>query len=103
MFEIRRTALFSDWLDGLRDRRAAARIIQRIQRVATGNLGDAKSVGGGVSELRVDHGPGYRLYFVQRDRTVVVLLCGGDKSGQQRDIQLAKSLAENLGGERDGS
>jgi len=96
MFEVRQTGLFAAWLDGLADRRAAERIAQRIVRVQSGLLGDVKPVGGGVSELRVDHGPGYRVYFVQRGRILIILLCGGDKRSQPRDIEAAKALAADL-------
>jgi len=97
MIEIRRTRIFSDWLDGLRDRDARARIQIRLDRLALGNPGDVKPVGGGVSELRIAYGPGYRVYFVRRGNMLVILLCGGDKSSQSRDIATARSLAENLG------
>ena len=96
MFEVRQTRIFAAWLDGLADRRAADRIAQRIVRVQSGLLGDVKPVGDGVSELRVDHGPGYRVYFVQRGRVLIVLLCGGDKRTQSRDIERAKALAADL-------
>jgi putative addiction module killer protein len=88
--------MFARWLADLDDRRAATRIAQRIVRAEAGLLGDAKPVGEGISELRVDHGPGYRLYFVKRGMTVIVLLCAGDKRSQQRDIALAKILAREL-------
>jgi len=81
---------FEDWLDDLKDKKAVARVLARLARVRQGNLGDCKSVGEGVSELRVDYGPGYRVYFGQKGRTLVVLLCGGDKRTQDRDIRLAK-------------
>ena len=80
------------WLEGLRDDRARKRIAQRFERVGHGLLGDVKGVGGGVSELRIDHGPGYRVYFARRGDIVIVLLNGGDKSSQQRDILKAKTL-----------
>ena len=80
---------FEDWLDDLNDKRAAARVLARLARVRQGNLGDCRSVGEGVSELRVDYGPGYRVYFAQKGSTLIVLLCGGDKRTQQRDIRLA--------------
>lgn len=96
MLEIRQTAIFRDWLDGLADERAAERIAQRLVRLQAGLFGDARSVGDGVSELRIDHGPGYRVYFVRRGRTIVVLLCGGDKRTQARDIKAAKSLAAEI-------
>lgn len=78
------------------DHRAAERIAQRIVRLQAGLIGDAKPVGDGVSELRVDHGPGYRIYFVQRGRVLIILLCGGDKRSQRRDIARAKALAAEL-------
>ena len=81
---------FEEWLDDVNDKKAVARILARLARVRQGNLGDCKPVGEGVSELRVDHGPGYRVYFGQDGRTLVVLLCGGDKRTQDRDIRLAK-------------
>lgn len=96
MIEVRQTDIFAAWMDALADRRAAERIAQRIVRLQSGLLGDVKPVGGGVSELRVDHGPGYRVYFVQRGRVLIVLLCGGDKRTQQRDIERAKALAADL-------
>jgi putative addiction module killer protein len=96
MIEIRQTREFAKWLDGLADRRAATRIAQRLVRLEAGLFGDVKPVGGGISELRVDYGPGYRLYFIQRGRTLIVLLCGGDKRQQDRDIALAKTLARGL-------
>ncbi|MBD2233333.1 type II toxin-antitoxin system RelE/ParE family toxin [Phormidium tenue] len=81
---------FEAWLDGLRDRQARARIRKRLDRVELGNLGDAKPLGEGVSELRVDYGPGYRIYIAQVGTAIVVLLCGGDKSNQRQDILKAK-------------
>jgi len=81
---------FEDWLDALNDKRAVARVLARLARVRQGNLGDCKSVGEGLSELRVDYGAGYRIYFGQQSKTLVVLLCGGDKRTQDRDICLAK-------------
>jgi len=81
---------FEDWLDDLKDKRAVARVLARLARVRQGNLGDCKSVGEGVSELRVDCGPGYRVYLGQKGQTLVVLLCGGNKRTQDRDIRLAK-------------
>jgi len=81
---------FETWLDDLNDKQVVARVLARLARVRQGNLGDCKSVGEGVSELRVDYGPGYRIYFGQRGHTIVVLLCGGDKRTQARDIRLAK-------------
>lgn len=96
MIEVRRTAEFTDWMSDLRDERAKGRITARIERVAFGLLGDVKPVGEGVSELRIDYGPGYRAYFVRRGAAVIVLLCGGDKSSQQSDIKRAKELAGKL-------
>ena len=80
----------------LNDQRARLQIVRRISRVAAGNFGDAKSVGGAVSELRIDHGPGYRVYFTRRGKAIVILLCGGDKRTQSRDIQKAQEIAETL-------
>lgn len=97
MVEVRRTVEFDHWLDGLRDRAGRSRIMARIDRLALDNPGDVKPVGGGVSEMRIDHGPGYRVYFVRRGAVVVVLLCGGDKSSQSRDVAKAKALAAELG------
>lgn len=96
MFEIRKTETYALWLDELRDIRARARIQVRVERLAAGNAGDAKSVGEGVSELRIDYGPGYRVYFKKRGRNVVILLAGGDKSTQSTDIKTALRLARNL-------
>mgnify|MGYP001251390786 CR=1 FL=1 len=96
MIEIRQTVEFSRWFDGLRDTMAKARIAIRIRRLSLGNPGDVKPVGEGVSELRIDHGPGYRVYFVQRGSVLVMLLCGGDKRSQERDIARAKAMAEEL-------
>lgn len=95
-WEVRRTSVFDAWLRSLADRRTVAIITRRIRRVAMGNLGDAKPVGDGVSELRIHHGPGYRVYFTRRGNTLIVLLCGGDKASQTRDITLARTLAKDL-------
>lgn len=94
--EIRKTDLFASWLDALRDIHARARVQARIERMATGNFGDMKSVGEGVSELRIDYGPGYRVYFTKRGSQLIILLVGGDKSSQSRDIQTAQRLAREL-------
>lgn len=94
MFAIIKSAEFDAWLRGLKDRRAMMRIQARLDRVALGNLGDVEPVGEGVSELRIHYGPGYRLYFLQQGTVLVVMLCGGDKSSQQRDIKCAKRLAQ---------
>lgn len=96
MIEIRRTDVFVEWLDSLRDVRARARVLVRIERLATGNPGDVKPVSEGVSELRIDYGPGYRVYYKKRGRELVILLAGGDKSSQTRDIKTALRLARNL-------
>ena len=96
MIEIRQTAIFSLWLRALRDQRAKARIVARIRRASFGNVGGVRSVGAGVSEMRIDYGPGYRVYFVRRGDTLIVLLCGGDKSTQDRDIERAKAFAREL-------
>jgi putative addiction module killer protein len=93
MVEVRQTPVFRAWLEALTDQRAIERIAQRIVRLQAGLLGDVKSVSGGVSELRIDHGPGYRIYFTRRGQTLILLLCGGDKGSQQRDIRGALSLA----------
>lgn len=96
MIEIRKTEEFASWLDGLRDLQARARIQVRIERLAAGNPGDVEPVGEGVSELRINYGPGYRVYFRQRGRELILLLAGGDKSTQARDIRTALRLARNL-------
>jgi putative addiction module killer protein len=96
MLEVRETAIYAEWFAGLRDRNAKARINIRIRRLSLGNPGDVKPVGEGVSELRVDYGPGYRVYFVQKADVFVVLLAGGDKATQDRDIRQSKALARDL-------
>ena len=96
MIEIRKTDTYARWLDGLRDIRARAHVLARIERLAAGNPGDVKPVGEGVSELRIDYGSGYRIYFTMRGRTVIILLAGGDKSTQATDIRRALRLARNL-------
>ena len=93
MIELIRSGTFDTWLSGLRDRRAVARIAARLDRLAAGNPGDVEPVGEGVSELRINYGPGYRVYFIQRGPVLVILLCGGDKSTQSKDIKQAKVLA----------
>jgi putative addiction module killer protein len=92
--EVRQTDLFSDWLRGLSDGRAKTRIAARIRRLEQGNLGDCRSLGSGLVEMRVDYGPGYRVYFVRRGFVVVILLCGGDKGTQRQDIEKARRLAK---------
>jgi putative addiction module killer protein len=96
MIQIQQTLAYAKWFTSLRDRVARARIDIRIRRLSLGNAGDAKPVGDGVSELRVDHGPGYRVYFIRRGEVVIVLLAGGDKSSQDEDIRNAKALARDL-------
>ena len=96
MIEVRKTETYAQWLDGLRDIHARARIQVRVERLAVGNPGDVKSVGDGVSELRIDYGPGYRVYFTMRGHTMVILLAGGDKRTQAADIRTALRLARNL-------
>lgn len=96
MIEVRQTDKYSEWFDALRDRQARARINARIRRLSLGNPGDVQPIGEGVSELRIDYGPGYRVYFTHRDREVVILLAGGDKRTQDRDIETAQALARNL-------
>jgi putative addiction module killer protein len=94
--ELRKTARFARWLDGLQDIRGRARIQARIERLAAGNPGDVAPVGEGVSELRIDVGPGYRVYFAQRGRTLIILLAGGSKRTQAADIRAALRLARGL-------
>lgn len=96
MLAIRKTETYARWLDGLRDIRARARVQVRVERLAAGNPGDVRPVGEGVSEMRIDYGPGYRVYYTQRGREVVVLLAGGDKRTQVTDIKTALRLARNL-------
>ena len=96
MLEIRQTEVYSDWFNSLSDRQARARIDVRIRRLSLGNPGDVKPVGEGVSELRIDYGPGYRVYFVQHGQTLVILLAGGDKHTQDKDIKTARELARKL-------
>jgi len=96
MIEVRQTELFGKWLLELRDLRARARIQARIDRLESGNAGDVKPVGEGVSEMKIDYGPGYRVYFVRRGSELVILLAGGDKSSQSKDIRKALDLARNL-------
>lgn len=96
MIEIRQTENYAQWFASLRDRQARARIDVRIRRLSLGNLGDVKPVGGGVSELRIDYGPGYRIYFTQRGQQLIILLVGGDKRTQTQDIQTAIALVRTL-------
>ena len=94
--EVRKTEEFSKWLDGLNDIQARARVLVRIERLVRGNPGDFKAIGEGVSELRLHYGPGYRVYYKQRGSELVILLAGGDKSSQSKDIKIALRLARNL-------
>ncbi len=96
MMEVRKTEVYVKWLDGLRDIRARARVLARVERLAEGNPGDVEPVGEGVSGLRINYGPGYRVYYKQQGRELVILLAGGDKSSQSRDIKTALLLARNL-------
>ncbi len=96
MIEVRETSAYADWFAGLRDLQARARVLVRIRRLSLGNSGDARPIGEGVSELRIDHGPGYRVYFVRRGEQLVILLGGGDKKSQQRDISAALALAKTV-------
>jgi putative addiction module killer protein len=96
MIEVRQSAEFSRWLHRLKDDNAVARIVARIRRAEQGNLGDVKPIGGGIMEMRIDYGPGYRIYFVFRGAEIVILLCGGDKRTQERDIGRAQELARSL-------
>ena len=96
MLEIRRTEEFDKWIRRLKDRVVRQKILIRIDRLAVGNPGDVRPIGSGIGEMRIDHGPGYRIYFTQRGPVVVILLCGGDKGTQKRDIQRAKDLAARL-------
>lgn len=96
MLQLKQTEVFGKWLSDLRDIRAKARILARLESARLGNLGDARSVGDGVSELRIDVGAGYRVYFTRRQRVVIILLCGGDKSTQSKDIARAKLMVKQI-------
>jgi putative addiction module killer protein len=96
MFTVLQTEVFRDWLDALTDTRAQLRIAARLRLAEAGNLGDWKSLGDGLSEMRVDVGPGYRLYFTRRQNVLIVMLAGGDKSSQSRDIKRAQKLQQQL-------
>lgn len=96
LYTVRQTQVFQAWLDGLKNRRVQVRIAARLRQIEFGNLGDLKSVGGGVSELRVNFGPGYRLYFTRRRNEIIIMLAGGDKSSQSRDIKRAQRTASEL-------
>ncbi len=103
MIEVRQTETFAVWLMSLRDERARAKVNVRIRRLSLGNPGDVKPVGEGVSELRIDHGPGYRVYFMRQGARLIILICGGDKRTQVRDIELAKTMAKTLKDDNDGA
>jgi len=96
VIEIRQTETYADWFDSLRDRKARARVDVRIRRLSLGNPGDVRPIGSGVSELRIDYGPGYRVYFLQRGPMLIILLAGGDKRSQDRDIKKVLELAQKL-------
>ncbi len=96
MFEVRKTDEFDNWLSALADQRAVAKIASRIERLGLGNAGDVKPVGEGISEMRLTYGPGYRIYYKQTGKTIVLILCGGDKSTQDSDIKRAKDIARQL-------
>ena len=96
MVQVRQTERFVRWLEDLRDLRGRAKVLARIERLISGNPGDAKPVGAGVSELRINYGPGYRVYYLQKGTTLIILLAGGDKSSQAKDIQAALQLADTF-------
>ena len=96
MLKLKRTQAYIDWINGLTDERAVARITVRVDRLGMGNAGDAESVGDGISELRIHYGPGYRVYYKKSGSQIIVLLCGGDKSTQKKDIKEAKDISKNL-------
>lgn len=96
MYSILKTDDFNNWLSGLRDSKGKARILARLRSAELGNLGDSEPVGEGVSEMRIHYGPGYRVYFKRTGKVLIILLCGGDKSSQKRDIKKAKTLAAEL-------
>jgi putative addiction module killer protein len=98
MYQMQSTDVFDDWLRNLRDKKARARILARLESASLGNLGDVKNIGVGIREMRVHFGPGYRIYFAQRGEVLLVLLCGGDKSTQARDIDRAQRILKNLEG-----
>jgi putative addiction module killer protein len=100
MFEVQQTESFQNWLDRLRDEKAQKHVLARIRRISLGNFGDVKPVGKAVSEIRIDHGPGYRLYYMRRGATIVLLLIGGDKRSQKQDIERALAMAEEIRSEQ---
>lgn len=95
-YEVRTTETFYNWFGNLKDRQAVGRMASQLRKLGNGNLGNAKSVGDGVHELRMNFGPGYRAYFINRNNSLILLLCGGDKSSQRRDIVLAKDMAKGI-------
>jgi putative addiction module killer protein len=95
VIEVQQSTTFKRWLQSLRDARARARIVARIDRMAEGNLGDVKPVAGGLSEMRIHYGPGYRVYFMQRGTALIILLCGGDKRDQTKSIESARRIAQD--------
>ncbi len=102
MVEVKKTDEFDGWLKDLKDQKAKAKILVRIQRLEAGNPGQVNSVGDGISEMKIDFGPGYRAYYKQTGQQIILLLCGGDKSTQDKDIKRAKAIAAELKDERDG-
>jgi putative addiction module killer protein len=94
--EVRKTEVFAKWIDDLDDLKAKAKILVRIERLTLGNPGDVKPVGSGISEMRIQYGPGYRVYFFQDGKRLIILLAGGDKSTQSKDIRVAKNLAQGI-------
>ena len=96
MLTVRETNYFKDWIKGLNDKVSQSIINARIRRLSVGNFGDTKSVGSNIFELRINIGPGFRVYFTKHKRTIVILLCGGDKSGQSSDIETAKRIAKSI-------
>jgi len=101
MFEIRQTDLFADWFGNLKDRKAKQIIAKRLVRVEAGLLGDSRAVGGGVHEIRIHFGPGYRLYYMRHGETIIVLICGGDKGSQARDVERAQAMVLEIEDEND--
>jgi putative addiction module killer protein len=96
MYEVRKTDEFDRWLSGLRDQRALAKIVSRVERLGMGNPGDVEPVGEGISEMKIEYGPGYRVYYKRTSKTIMLILCGGDKATQEKDIKQAKEIAAQL-------